>query len=130
MMPATAMETTPDLAAPIPMITPAQVRLVIEPVDMRLGIDGLSLYIQNTLACAPCDGSVFVFRNRTSTRLKLLVWDGCGVWLAQRRLHRGHFVWPNHATPSVVLTAQQWQWLITGVDWQRLCAKAPAEWQF
>jgi transposase len=51
--------------------------------------------IQNTLGCSPCDGSAYAFRNRRLTRLKLLVWDGTGVWLCQRRLHRGRFIWPT-----------------------------------
>ena len=76
----------------IPTPTPNQVWLVVEPIDMRAGIDGLSQRIQNTLGCSPCDGSAYAFRNRRLTRLKLLVWDGTGVWLCQRRLHRGQFV--------------------------------------
>lgn len=77
-----------------PMWTPSPIWLVVEPVDMRLGIDGLSLRIQQALGRSPCDGSAYLFRNRAATRLKLLQWDGNGVWLAQRRLHRGRFVWP------------------------------------
>jgi transposase len=91
---------------------------------MRLGIDGLSLAIQQSLGRSPCDGSVFVFRNRRSSRLKLLVWDCTGVWLCQRRLHAGSFVWPKLADSTLMLTAQQWQWLTMGVDWQRLSAPA------
>ena len=56
--------------------TPSQVWLVVEPIDMRAGIDGLSQRIQNTLGRSPCDGSAYAFRNRRLTRLKLLVWDG------------------------------------------------------
>lgn len=50
-----------------------QVWLAIEPVDMRLGIDGLALRVQEPLGRAPCDGSAYAFRNRRSNRLKLLV---------------------------------------------------------
>jgi transposase len=111
------------------MPLPTQVWLVVEPIDMRAGIDGLSLRIQNTLGRSPCDGSAYAFRNRRQTRLKLLIWDGAGVWLCQRRLHRGRFIWPDVKTPMVTLTAAQWQWLITGVDWQRLDAAPPAHWR-
>ena len=69
------------------MINPSQIWLVVEPVDMRAGIDGLSLRIQNALDRSPCDGSAYAFRNRRGTRLKLLIWDGTGVWLCHRRLH-------------------------------------------
>lgn len=118
-----------------------QVWLALEPIDMRQGIDGLSQRVQDHLGHSPCDGSAYAFCNKRGTRIKLLVWDGTGVWLAQRRLHRGRVVWP---TSPVVATAatqnqsratvctldqQQWQWLISGVDWQRLGATAPAHWR-
>ena len=109
--------------------TPAQVWLVVEPIDMRAGIDRLSQRIQNTLGRSPCDGSAYAFRNRRQNRLKLLVWDGTGVWLCQRRLHQGHFTWPTTNTPVCQLTTAQWQWLITGVDWQRLNAAPHAHWR-
>ena len=111
------------------MIRPEQVWLVVEPVDMRLGIDGLSLMIQQALDRPPCDGTADAFRNRRRNRLKLLVWDGTGVWLCHRRLHRGHFTWPSADTPVFTLTAIQWQWLVTGVDWQRLEAVPAAHWR-
>lgn len=110
------------------MPRPEQVWLAVEPIDMRAGIDGLSLRIQDSLGRSPCDGSAFAFRNRRSNRLKLLIWDGTGVWLCQRRLHCGHFIWPSADTPVFELTAAQWQWLITGVDWQRLNAAPSAHW--
>ena len=114
---------------PTPTPTTNQVWLVVEPIDMRAGIDGLSQRIQNTLGCSPCDGSAYAFRNRRLTRLKLLVWDGTGVWLCQRRLHRGHFIWPTSNATTVTLTPGQWAWLTAGVDWQRLSATPNAHWQ-
>jgi transposase len=111
------------------MIQPVQVWLAIEPVDMRLGIDGLSLRVQQSLGRAPCDGAAIAFRNRRGDRLKLLCWDGTGVWLAQRRLHRGRFTWPDAADAVCRITPAQWRWLITGIDWQRLDAPPPADWR-
>jgi transposase len=98
------------------MPTANQVWLVVEAIDMRAGIEGLSQRIQYTLGRSPCDGSAYAFRNRRQNRFKLLIWDGTGVWLCQRRLHRGHFIWPSVDTPVCTLTAVQWQWLISGVD--------------
>ena len=66
------------------MIRPDQVFLVVAPVDMRRGIDGLSLLIQEALGRSPCDGTAYAFRNKRSTRLKLVIWDGNGVSLCQR----------------------------------------------
>ena len=105
---------------------PSQVWLVVEAVDMRAGIDGLSLRIQNTLGRSPCDGTAYAFRNRRQNRIKLLVWDGTGVWLCHRRLHRGHFIWPRSNATVFTLSCAQWQWLIAGVEWQRLSATPPA----
>ena len=77
------------------MISPSQICCVIEPVDMRRGLDSLSQWIQTSLGTTPCDGTAYAFSNRSKTRLKLLIWDGTGVWCCQRRLHRGSFVWPG-----------------------------------
>ena len=111
----------------IPM--PSQVWLAVVPVDMRRGIDGLSLYVQESLGEPPCAGSAFVFRNARGNRLKLLVWDGAGVWLCQRRLHQGRFVWPKLGERRFAVTPAQWDWLVAGVDWQRLSAVPPADWR-
>lgn len=62
--------------------------LVVAPVDLRWGADGLSLYIQQVLHADPGVGNAYLFRNQRGNRIKWLVWDGTGVWLCQRRLHR------------------------------------------
>jgi len=108
---------------------PLLIWIVVEPMDMRLGMDGLSLRVQQTLGRSPCDGSAYVFRNRRGNRLKLLLWDGNGVWLCQRRLHKNRFVWPQAGSTIWSLDVAQWEWLIAGVDWQRLSAKPPTEWR-
>lgn len=108
---------------------PQHVWIAIEPVDMRLGIDGLSLRVQQALGRAPCDGSAYAFSNKRGNRIKLLMWDGAGVWLSQRRLHRGRFLWPRGAEATCTLDQAQWQWLISGVDWQRLSAQPMSHWR-
>lgn len=108
---------------------PGQIWLAVEPVDMRLGIDGLTARIQRTLGRFPADGGACAFSNRRRNRLKLLLWDGNGVWLAQRRLHRGRFTWPEAGEDSVELSEEEWRWLISGVDWRRAQARIPALWQ-
>ena len=65
---------------PLSSKPPAQVFLAVEPVDMRLGVDGLSLHVQECLAKRPCDGSAYAFRNKNGYRIKLLIWAGTGVW--------------------------------------------------
>lgn len=102
--------------------------LAVQPVDIRAGIDRLSTYVQQALGRKPCDGTAYVFSNRRHTRLKVVCWDGNGAWMGVRRLHRGQFVWPKPGETCWQLTAEQWQWLVAGVDWQRLSAPAPVTW--
>lgn len=111
------------------MIAPEQVWLAVEPVDIRLGIDGLSLKIQQALGRSPCDGTAYAFRNRNGNRIKLLIWDGTGVWLCVRRLHHGRFTWPQSDDTTCALSQAEWRWLTAGVDWRRLQAKPSAQWQ-
>jgi transposase len=113
---------------------PAQIWLVVAPVDMRRGIDGLSAMVQHALGQSPCAGAAFVFHNRTGNRLKVLLWDGNGVWLCQRRLHQRGFVWPKENEVSrqdevFSMTHEQWHWLVAGVDWRRLLVKLPLDLQ-
>nr|WP_269144383.1 IS66 family insertion sequence element accessory protein TnpB [Methylicorpusculum oleiharenae] len=63
--------------------------MAVAPVDMRLGLDGLSAIVQQSLGYSPCAGSVFIFRNRAGNRLRQFLWDGNGAWLFKRRLHQG-----------------------------------------
>jgi len=67
--------------------------------------------------------------DRAGNRLRLLLWDGNGVWLCQRRLHQGGFVWPKADEVAFAISQAQWRWLIAGVDWQRLSAKPSSHWQ-
>jgi transposase len=75
-------------------ITP-QMRLLlaIEPVDFRKGIDGLASLCRQVLGTDPMSGALVVFRSRSRRALKLLVYDGQGFWLAQKRLSSGRFAW-------------------------------------
>ncbi len=109
---------------------PSQIWLALEPVDMRIGIDGLSTRVQQALCKIPTDGSAYVFRNRRCNRIKLVIWDGTGVWLCQRRLHQGSFVWPAVGSAVFELSQEQWKWLIAGVDWQRLSQNRAPDWGF
>jgi transposase len=75
-------------------ITPQMKILVaVEPADFRSGIDGLVRLCRETLQQDPFAGAVFVFRNRRSTALKVLVYDGQGFWLCHKRLSEGRFRW-------------------------------------
>jgi len=88
-------------------LTPqSRIFLAVQPVDFRKGIDGLAALCRNLLHENPLGGTVYVFRNRTGTTLKLLAYDGQGFWLCTKRLSSGHFAWwPTATTPSVTLSA-------------------------
>lgn len=75
-------------------ITPQMKILVaVAPADFRRGIDGLVRLCKEELEQDPFTGSVFVFRNRRRTAIKVLVYDGQGFWLCHKRLSEGRFRW-------------------------------------
>lgn len=100
-------------------ITPHMRLLVaVEPIDFRKGIDGLVRLCQELLQQDPFTGTVFVFRNRRSTALKLLVYDGQGFWLCHKRLSTGRFrYWPSSSTHTArTLAAHQLLVLLSAGD--------------
>ncbi len=111
------------------VIKAGKVWLVWEAVDMRAGVDRLSGWIQESLGRSPCDGTAYLFRNRRGSRIKVLIWDGNGVWLCQRRLHRGRFIWPREGEVVHTLDWEQWNWLISGVDWMRANPRPDPHWK-
>ncbi len=104
---------------------PARWFAAVAPVDLRCGADGLLAMVQSAFGRDAFDGSAYVFRNRSGTRLKLLLGDATGVWLCVRRLHAGSFVWPREGDALCELSSEQFAWLCAGVDWRRLSASKP-----
>lgn len=78
-------------------ITPhMRIMLAVEPADFRKGIDGLAGIVKRALQADPFDGTLFLFRNKRGTAIKIIVYDGQGFWLCQKRLSQGRFHWwPN-----------------------------------
>ena len=75
-------------------VTPQmKVLVAAQPADFRKGIDGLAQVCKESLKRDPFAGTVFVFRNRRATAIKVLVYDGQGFWLCQKRLSEGRFRW-------------------------------------
>jgi transposase len=90
-------------------ITPQMKILVaVAPADFRKGIDGLAALCERSLEQDPFSGTVFVFRNRRATAIKVLVYDGQGFWLCQKRLSSGRFRWwpvpASHSKSSATAT--------------------------
>jgi transposase len=109
-------------------ITPQmKVLVAVEPVDFRKGIDGLAAVCKTMLQRDPFAGTVFVFRNRRATAIKVLVYDGQGFWLCQKRLSEGRFRWwPKSVDPSAAhaaaLAAHQLTVLFSAGNPQRTAA--------
>ncbi len=83
------------VGADVIQITTPQMRILvaIEAVDGRKGIDSLAQLCPEKLQADPFSGCLFVFRSRRGTSIRILVYDGQGFWLAQKRLSMGRFVW-------------------------------------
>lgn len=67
----------------------------LEPCDMRKGYHGLTALVTQRFGLSATSGALFVFTNRSRTRLKILYWDGTGLWLLSKRLEKGRFSWPE-----------------------------------
>ena len=79
-----------------------RILVAVDAVDFRNGIDGLAGICRNQFEKDPLSGHVFVFRNRRGTSVKILVYDGQGFWLSQKRLSKGRFRWwPERAAKAV-----------------------------
>ena len=102
------------------MIRVQAVWLATAPLDMRAGIDSALARVVAVFGAAQ-PHHAYVFANRSGNRLKVLVHDGIGIWLAARRLYRGRFVWANaQAGPQVQLTHEQLDALVLGLPWPRV----------
>ena len=86
--------------------------------DMRKGFEGLYGLVRDRLACDPLSGHVFLFSNAQRNRLKLLFYDGSGLWVCAKRLDRGRFRWPavESEQVKVVLSPEELVLLLGGID--------------
>jgi transposase len=97
-----------------------KVHLAFGFTDMRTGIDGLAMLVQEVLHQDPFSGHLFVFRGRKANLLKIVFWDGSGLCLFTKRLEQGVFLWPPEVERgrTLPLTGAQLAALIDGVDWR------------
>lgn len=101
-------------------VTPQlRILVAVQPVDFRKGIDGLSRVVKEELESDPYSGALFVFRNRRATAIKVLVYDGQGFWLCQKRLSSGRFRhWVHAQAPSRAVLAHELSVLLAGGDFE------------
>jgi transposase len=102
--------------------------------DMRKSFEGLYGLVRDRLACDPLSGHVFLFANAQRNRLKLLFWDGSGLWVCAKRLEKGRFRWPEAKSgeAKITLTHEELALLVGGIDlaetrrraWHRITSAA------
>ena len=101
------------------MIPPgARVWIAMGHTDMRKGMQGLALMVQQNLQRDPHGGDLFVFRGRASSLVKIVWHDGIGMSLYAKRLEKGRFIWPSAMDGVVSLTSAQLACLLDGIDWR------------
>ncbi len=101
------------------MIRVDAVWLAVQPLDMRAGTESALSRVVNVFGAAR-PHHAYLFANRRANRMKVLVHDGIGVWLAARRLNAGKFVWPKDGVATLALTRAQFDALVLGLPWQRI----------
>ena len=101
------------------MIRVDAVWMAAQPLDMRLGTEAALARVVTVFGAAH-PHHAYLFANRRANRMKVLVHDGIGVWLAARRLNAGKFVWPCDGANTLSLSRTQFDALVLGLPWQRL----------
>jgi transposase len=103
------------------MIAPpsgVHVWLAVGVTDMRRGMNGLALQVQQGLHRDPHAGDLYVFRGKRGDLLKILWHDELGMSLYAKRLERGRFIWPTPSDGMVAITAAQLGYMLEGIDWR------------
>ena len=94
--------------------------LAIQPLDMRAGTDTALARVVKVFGAAH-PHHAYLFANQRANRMKVLVHDGFGIWLATRRLHQGKFVWPTSTDQTqLTLSRPQLDALVLGLPWSRI----------
>jgi transposase len=95
-----------------------RIYLAAEATDMRKGFEGLYGLVRDQLQLEPLSGHIFLFSNAQRNRLKLIFWDGSGLWVCAKRLERGRYSWPpaEAGQSKVVLSQEELALLLGGID--------------
>lgn len=102
----------------IPVPSGVRIWIATGHTDMRRGMFGLALQVQQGLRRDPHAGDLYVFRGRRGDLIKVLWHDGLGLSLYAKRLDRGRFVWPSATDGVVALTSSQLACLLEAIDWR------------
>ena len=101
------------------MIRVEAVWLAVEPLDLRAWMESVLNRVVTVFGAAR-PHHAYLFSNRRANRIKVLVHDGFGLWLAVRRLHQGRFLWAATGSRRLELTREQFDALVLGLPWQRI----------
>ena len=93
-----------------------KVFLLVDCCDMRKGFNGLEGLVRERLECDPTSGHIFLFANARRDRLKLIFFDGSGLWVCAKRMEGGRLRWPEASAGKVQLSREQFALLIGGID--------------
>ena len=102
----------------IPVPSGVRVWLASGVTDMRRGMNGLALQVQQALGRDPHAGDLYVFRGKRGDLVKILWYYGLGMSLYAKRLERGRFVWPTPVDGTVVISPAQLGYMLEGIDWR------------
>jgi transposase len=102
----------------IPVPSGVRVWIATGATDMRRGMNGLSLQVQEAFGRDPFAGDLYIFRGRRGDLIKVLWHDGLGLSLYAKRLEKGRFMWPSPADGVVAITPAQLGYLLEGIDWR------------
>ncbi|HVZ15068.1 MAG TPA: IS66 family insertion sequence element accessory protein TnpB [Bauldia sp.] len=102
----------------IPVPSRVRIWLAVGRTDMRRGMQGLTLRVQEALGRDPHAGDLYVFRGRSGNLIKIIWHDGLGMSLYARRLEKGRFLWPSPAVGTVSISPSQLAYMLDGIDWR------------
>jgi len=111
----------------IPLGPATRVFLAAGATDLRKGFEGLSGLVRHRLKEDPLSGHLFVFANRGRNRIKLLYWDGSGLWICAKRLEKGCFSWPRSLAgteaAALRILGEELTLLLGGIDLEKTRAR-------
>ena len=98
-------------------LSPAtRIFVALAPIDLRLGFNGLYAIVQTVLNQEVLSGHLFLFTNKLRNRIRILYWDGSGLWVCTKRLEKSKFSWPSGDGVSICLRPEELQLLIHGIE--------------
>ena len=96
-----------------------RVFVALVPIDLRQSFNGLYATVREQLKEDPLSGHLFVFTNKERDKVKVLFWDGSGLWVCAKRLEKGRFSWPKGEGAAATLRSEELSALLSGLEVRR-----------